>query len=64
MTFHDPATYDGRTLCPRCGQGWPCCADRDEHGQRYSHELTCNIYNYSDTHACGRCTLELALTDA
>lgn len=59
--FKDPATYAGQGICPRCGSGWPICADRGPDGQRnWSHEETCAIYRWAD-YTCGRCSLDLAL---
>lgn len=51
----NPRDYRGQGICPRCGNGWPVCADG------YNHSETCEIYNYSYSYLCGRCSLELAL---
>lgn len=44
---HMPANYKGQKICPRCGSGWPNCATRDPSGVRFSHEETCEIYQYT-----------------
>lgn len=49
MKLKDPWWYDGSPVCPRCGSGWPVCADRNEDGIRvYSHADTCARYNWAD----------------
>lgn len=37
-----------KPLCPRCGDGRPCCADKRPDGTRYSHADTCETYEWSD----------------
>lgn len=49
----DPAHYDGRYLCIRCGRDqhgdyWPGCTSKKPDGTQYTHEETCARYGEHD----------------
>lgn len=44
----------GEALCPRCGNGKPCCADTKPDGSHYSHADTCATYTWA-TSLCAPC---------
>ncbi|WP_159600277.1 hypothetical protein [Agromyces humi] len=45
-----PEDYDGTPICPRCGDGWPVCA------QGISHEESCAKYVFRDD-LCDTCLI-------
>lgn len=62
------AAYAGELLCPRCGNGYPVCADfpsvkgrRMRGGQDLSpqvHERTCLVYRFSQD-LCAACESQI-----
>lgn len=54
--------YDGTPVCPRCGNGWPVCAevlkrDAPQWVRAIVHRETCGRYLWRDL--CERCDGEL-----
>lgn len=49
-------------VCPRCGDGRPCCADKKSDGAPYTHAETCATYEYADD-VCASCKADMIASD-
>ena len=56
--MRNPEAYDGTPICPRCGDGWPVCADTSPTGEKYTHAETCARYEWADD-LCPPCDEEM-----
>lgn len=63
-TGKQPLHYDGIPICPRCGDGWPVCAEKDENKVAYfTHAESCATYKWGNLcFKCNQCVSNDAVT--